>query len=136
MVNYKLEQLKAIEPACKQKLIKAGIENTMALSRASKTRAMRKKLSEQTKIDERRILKWANMVDLLRVNGIGADYVSILVIIGIGSMKNLSTADPEYIVQKMAEVNDKKNIVKRTPLVTVVSKWIEQAKVLPRGLEP
>ncbi|MDO4789915.1 MAG: DUF4332 domain-containing protein [Porphyromonas sp.] len=136
MVNYKLEQIKAIEPACKKKLLRVGIENTLALSRASKTRAMRKKLSEQTKIDERRILKWANMVDLLRINGIGADYVSILVIIGVGSMKNLSTADPEYIVQKMAEVNDKKNFVKRTPLITVVSKWIEQAKVLPRGLEP
>jgi hypothetical protein len=42
---------------------------------------------------------------------------------------------PEHLHAKMLEVNEKKNLVRRLPALSEVTRWIDEAKKLPRKME-
>ena len=83
MANYPIQDVEGIGPANAAKLEAAGVKNTDALLNASKTPADRKALAEKTGIGDKQILKWANMVDLYRVKGIGSEYSELLEAAGV-----------------------------------------------------
>lgn len=135
MANYSVESVEGIGEVYGKKLREQGIKNTDQLLSATRTKAFRKELAEKTGISEDLILKFANHVDLFRVNGIGSQYAEILEAAGVDTVKELATRKPENLVKKMEEVNAVKKLVRRTPCLKVVTKWVESAKTLPRGLE-
>lgn len=135
MANYKIEEIEGIGPIFGQKLREVGIKSTDQLREATKTKAQRKDLSAKTGIDESKILTFANHVDLFRVHGIGAQYSELLEAAGVDTVKELATRKPENLVQKMEEVNAKKELVRRVPPLKSVEKWVAEAKTLPRGLD-
>lgn len=135
MANYSVESVEGIGEVYGKKLREQGIKNTDQLLSATRTKAFRKELSEKTGISEDLILKFANHVDLFRVDGIGSQYAEILEAAGVDTVKELATRKPENLVKKMEEVNAVKKLVRRTPCLKVVTKWVESAKTLPRGLE-
>ncbi|MCI6278687.1 MAG: DUF4332 domain-containing protein [Porphyromonas sp.] len=135
MANYSVESVEGIGEVYGKKLREQGIKNTDQLLSATRTKAFRKELAEKTGISEDLILKFANHVDLFRVDGIGSQYAEILEAAGVDTVKELATRKPENLVKKMEEVNAVKKLVRRTPCLKVVTKWVESAKTLPRGLE-
>lgn len=135
MANYKIEAIEGISSAFGQKLREAGIKTTDELLKATKTKKQRKELASATGINEDKILKWANHVDLFRIQGVGAQYAELLEAAGVDTVKELANRNAENLVQKMEEVNNSKKLVRRIPPLKSVQKWIEAAKALPRGLE-
>jgi len=75
------------------------------------------------------------MADLFRINGIGQEYAQLLEVSGVDTVPELAHRNATNLVAKMEEVNEAKNLTRKTPSVTVVEKWIAQAKELPRVIE-
>lgn len=135
MANYKIEELEGIGAAYGEKLRAVGISSTDKLLEACRTKKQRKEVAEQTGLDEAKILKWANMTDLFRISGVGAEYAELLEAAGVDTVKELAHRKAENLLAKMEEVNEAKKLVRRTPSIKNVEAWIAQAKELPRALE-
>lgn len=135
MANYKIEEIEGIGPVYGKKLRDAGITTTDKLRQATTTKKQRQALAASTTIDEKLILSWANMVDLFRIKGVGAQYSELLEAAGVDTVKELAQRSPENLFAKMNEVNEAKKLVRQTPALKSVQNWVAQAKELPRGLE-
>lgn len=135
MANYNVIEVEGIGPKMAEQLNAVGIKTTDQLLEACKTKAMRKSLSEKSGIAEGHILRFANMVDLFRIDGVGGEYAELLEAAGVDTVKELAQRVPENLTKKMEEVNEQRNLVRRTPPLGSVTKWIAQAKELPRMLE-
>ena len=72
------------------------------------------------------------MVDLYRIKGIGSEYSDLLEEAGVDTVVELANRKVENLVAKMTEVNTKKKLVRQLPGTKLVTKWIAQAKKLPR----
>ena len=135
MANYPVIEVEGIGPVYGKKLNDAGIKNTDQLLNACKTKAMRLKLAADSGIDESHILRFANMVDLFRIHGVGSEYADLLEASGVDTVKELATRNPANLTAKMAEVNNEKKLVRRIPTEKMVGKWVNEAKTLPGALE-
>jgi len=127
---YKIEDIEGIGPAFANKLAKAGITNTDKLLKASATRKGRDETEAATGVDAKRLLKWANMADLMRISGVGEEYSDLLEAAGVDTVKELRTRRADNLAAKMAEVNAAKKLVRQLPSESQVARWVEQAKAL------
>ena len=135
MANYKIEEIEGIGEVLGAKFREAGINSVDKLLEGTKTKKQRKELAETTGISEKLVLKFANMADLFRINGIGQEFSELLEAAGVDTVVELATRKAENLTAKMEEVNAEKNLTRRTPSLKEVVKWIEEAKSLPRMLE-
>jgi predicted flap endonuclease-1-like 5' DNA nuclease len=135
MAKHKIEEVEGIGPAIGEKLRGAGIADTDALLAGAKTPAQRKELAEKTGLSEKQILKFTNMVDLFRISGVGSEYAELLEAAGVDTVPELAQRKAENLAKKMAEVNEAKQLTRRVPSEAEVTKWVEQAKTLPRAIE-
>jgi len=135
MANYKIEEIEGIGEKLGAKLREAGINTTDKMLAGTKTKKQRKDLAESTGISEKLILKFANMADLFRINGIGQEFSELLEVAGVDTVPELATRNAENLTAKMEEVNAEKKLTRRTPSLKEVVKWIEEAKTMPRVLE-
>jgi predicted flap endonuclease-1-like 5' DNA nuclease len=115
-----------------QKLQQAGIRTTGDLLDAGSTPHGRQALTEKTGISGTLILEWVNLADLFRIKGVGEEYSDLLEEAGVDTVPELAQRNPENLHAKLAEVNQKKKLVRRLPTQSQVSDWVEQAKNLPR----
>jgi predicted flap endonuclease-1-like 5' DNA nuclease len=115
-----------------QKLKAAGIGSTDALLAQGATVKGRKTIAEQAGISETLILEWVNHVDLFRIKGVGEEYADLLEEAGVDTVPELAQRKPENLLEKMTVVNAEKNLVRRLPVLSQVTDWVEQAKQLPR----
>ena len=94
----------------------------------------RKDLIKKTKISETLILKWVNMCDLFRINGIAGQYAELLKATGVDTVKELRNRNPENLTIMLIETNAKKKLTRQTPSLRSVADWVEQAKKLPPAI--
>ena len=135
MANYKIEDVEGIGPVLGEKFRSAGVKDTDALLKSALTSSQRKALAEKTGLSEARVLKFANMVDLYRVGGVGSEYAELLEVAGVDTVPELATRNAASLTQAMAAVNQEKKLTRQVPTESEVAKWVEQAKGLPRMLE-
>lgn len=135
MANYQIEEVEGIGPAIGMKLRAAGIGTTDALLEGSKTPAQRSALAEASGLTTKQILKFANMVDLFRISGVGSEYAELLEAAGVDTVPELAQRNAENLAAKLAAVNEEKSLTRRVPAATEVTRWVEQAKTLPRMIE-
>ena len=125
-----IKDVEGIGPKYAEQLKTVGISTTEKLLQAGATRSGRKDLNKQTSISESLILKWVNMCDLFRINGVAGQFSELLEGAGVDTVKELRNRNAENLAAKMAEVNEEKNLCKTSPSSKVVSKWVEEAKSL------
>jgi hypothetical protein len=118
------KQLRALE--------EAGITNSSDLLVAARTDYGRGKLVTTTGIESERLLELVNMVDLMRLSGIGPAQSRLLVEAGVHTVKDLAQRNPLSLATAIAELNDAERLVERTPGVDTVARWIEQAGAMDR----
>ena len=135
MANYKIEELEGVGPVLGEKLRSAGIKDTDSLLESAKTGKQRAELAEKSGLTEKQILKFANMVDLFRISGIGSEYAELLEAAGVDTVPELATRNAENLKAKLDQVNEEKNLTRRSPSASEVANWVEEAKTLPRALE-
>ena len=134
MANYKVEEIEGVGPVMGEKMREAGVNTTDKLLESTQTPKQRKELAEATGVSPKLILRFANMADLFRINGVGQEYAELLEAAGVDTVPELAQRNAENLTAKMEEVNEEKNLVRRTPSLTVVEKWVEEANILPRVL--
>ena len=135
MANYKIEDVEGIGSVLGGKFRSAGVTDTDALLKNALTPGQRKALAEKTCLSETRVLKFANMVDLYRVSGVGSEYAELLEVAGVDTVPELARRNAASLTQAMAAVNQEKKLTRQVPTESEVAKWVEQAKGLPRMLE-
>lgn len=113
---------------------KASIRSAEALLRVGVIPEGRKYLAERTGISSDLILKWVNLVALLRIKGVGEEYCTLLEKAGISTLEELQQCDPENLYHRIIEVNLTKRVVRRLPTLAMVTRWIEQAKGLASAI--
>jgi predicted flap endonuclease-1-like 5' DNA nuclease len=128
----KLADIEGIGPAYAEKLKKAGVASVDDLLQKGATPKGRKEMAEASGIGDALILKWVNHADLFRINGIGGQYSDLLEAAGVDTVVELSRRNASNLLEKMTEVNAQKNLVNRLPVLSMLEKWIEEAKALPR----
>ena len=130
----KLTEIEGIGEAYAQKLQEAGVGTLEQLLEKGAAPTGRKEIAEKAGVSEKLILRWANMADLFRIKGVGEEYADLLEAAGVDSVPELAQRNPENLHNKLAEVNEAKNLVRRVPTVEEVGGWVGQAKQLPRVL--
>lgn len=130
----KLMDVEGIGPVSAKKLKNAGVGSTDSLLSIGGTAAGRKNLAAQSGISEKLILEWVNHVDLFRINGVGEEYADLLEETGVDTVVELAQRKADKLLQKMTEVNARKNLVNKMPALSQVEYWVAQAKKLPRAV--
>ncbi len=130
-MSYPIIEIEGVGAVYAEKLKAAGITTTEGLLERAKSPKLRKELAAATGIDESRVLKWANMADLMRIKGVGEEYSELLEAAGVDTVKELKTRVPANLTKAMAEANAKRKLVRALPTESMVEKWVAQAKDLP-----
>jgi len=128
----KLTDIEGIGEVYAGKLAQVGIDSVETLLEKGATPKGRLEMCSQTGISDSLILRWVNHADLYRIKGIGAEYSDLLEAAGVDTVVELARRNADNLIQKLAEVNDQKKLVRRLPVLSQVEQWIEQAKTLPR----
>ncbi len=131
----KLVDIEGIGEVYAGKMKTAGVASIEALLKKGASPKGRKELAEKSGISEAKILEWVNHADLFRVKGVGSEYSDLLEAAGVDTVPELAQRKAENLFQKMTEVNQAKKLVRRLPVLSQVTDWIEQAKHLPRIIQ-
>jgi predicted flap endonuclease-1-like 5' DNA nuclease len=129
-MTYAISEITGIGPDGADRLRSVGIRTATKLLEAAKSPKERKLLAEKTGIDGKRILSWANLVDRMRIKGVGEDYARLLQAAGVDTVKELKYRNPAKLARAMAEANAKRKLVRVLPSDGAVGRWIDQAKRL------
>jgi len=129
-MSYPIAELEKIAPGVAATLKAIGIRTTGRLLEAAKDPKGRKALSAKTGIDEKCILRWANMADRMRIKGVGEDYAELLEAAGVDTVKELTYRNPGKLAKAMVDANTKRKLVRLLPSERTVVRWIEHAKKL------
>jgi len=130
-MSKSIESIEGVGPKTGDALRSVGIRTVEDLLSRGADKRSRIELASKTKIQESKILRCVNMADLFRINGVASQYAELLESAGVDTVKELKHRNAENLAEKMAEVNDKKKLVRRPPSSIVVQGWISQAKELP-----
>ena len=131
----KLVDIEGVGSTYAKKLEEAGVKSQEDLLQAGATPKGRKDLEAKTGISGKLILGWINRADLARVKGIGEEYADLLELAGVDTVPELAQRSPTNLHQKIQEAAaQNKNVVRRVPSESEVTKWVAQAKELPRAI--
>ncbi len=129
--SYSIANISDIDSEMAATLKAAGIRTTSALLEAACDAKGRARLAAKTGIDEKRILRWANMADRMRIRGVGEEFATLLQAAGVDTVRELKYRNPKKLAEAMRADNDKRKLVRVLPSDKAVVRWIEHAKKLP-----
>ena len=133
--RIKVIDIEGIGPVYSEKLNEHGINYVDELLDAGATRASREELAETTGISHTLILEWTNLADLFRIKGVGEEWSDLLEEAGVDTVVELAQRNPVNLHSALVDINEAKNLVRRTPTLEQVEDWVEQAKDMPRKIE-
>lgn len=91
----------------------------------------RKRLSESTGIDEKKLLHFLHSIDLIRIKGVGTLYSTLFCEAGVCSVNELAEWEAEKLLNHLNEINGHQELVQHLPSKDQLTNFIEQAKVMP-----
>ncbi|MEZ6195529.1 MAG: DUF4332 domain-containing protein [Planctomycetota bacterium] len=127
-MSYGIEEIEGIGPAYGEKLRAAKIKSTADFLKLCCDKSGRKKVATETGLSETLILKWANLADLMRLNGVGPQFSELLEAAGVDTVKELRQRRADNLATKMAEINAEKKLTRRVPDAAAIQGWIDEAK--------
>jgi predicted flap endonuclease-1-like 5' DNA nuclease len=128
----KVEDIEGIGPVHAATLQGAGIRTSEALLERAGPKAGRDALAAETGISGKLLLEWVNACDLMRINGIGAQFSDLLEAAGVDSAAELAQRNPANLAATFLELNAARATTRRAPTEEMVADWIAQAKELPK----
>ncbi|MEZ5175331.1 MAG: DUF4332 domain-containing protein [Acidimicrobiia bacterium] len=125
-----ISAIRAIGQRNATKLRKGRVRTTEALLREASSRKGRAAISARTGIASADLLKWAQQADLMRVNGVGAEYADLLGSAGVDTIKTLRRRNAQNLMVSLTQINGKRHRVQRLPTVEMIQGWIDAANEL------
>jgi predicted flap endonuclease-1-like 5' DNA nuclease len=126
-----ISDLDGLGPDFAIKMKKAGIRTTEKLLEMTKSLKGRQMLAKQTEIDQKQLLCVANLIDRMRIKGVGLEYAELLEAAGVKTVRELRYRNPARLADAMAKANMKHKLVRVLPSEHTVERWIDHAKKLP-----
>jgi predicted flap endonuclease-1-like 5' DNA nuclease len=126
-----LSDLDGLGPGFAIQMKKVGIRTTEKLLETAKSLKGRQMLAEKTDITQGQLLRVANMIDRMRIKGVGQDYAALLEAAGVSTIKELRYRNPARLADAMAKANSERKLVRVLPSEQTVGRWIDHAKNLP-----
>lgn len=68
--------------------------------------------------------------DISMLSGVGPKYRSLLKEAGYTTVNQIASSEPQELLDKLLEANERASITKRPPNLTNIEKWIELARTL------
>jgi predicted flap endonuclease-1-like 5' DNA nuclease len=133
-MGYPITNIRGIGADIAVLLKSKGIRTTVSLLRSAKTPMQRIRIAEKIGTDEKCVLDWVTAADRMRVKGVGWEYAELLRAAGVTTANELKYRNPQKLVEKMKEANDRRNLVRLLPSESMVRRWIESAKKLPPAI--
>lgn len=124
---YPIQSIEGVGASYGSTLATAGIHTTDDLLRQCADRRGRQKVAARTGLDEGRLLRWANLADLMRVKGVGRQYSELLEAAGVDTVKELRTRRADNLAAAMRDVNAARRLAKLAPTASTVERWVERA---------
>jgi predicted flap endonuclease-1-like 5' DNA nuclease len=128
----KIEEIEGIGAAHGAKLSAAGVLTTDHLLERAASASGRSTLADETGHSTKQLLEWVNHVDLMRVDGVGAEYSDLLEAAGVDSVPELAQRNAANLAAALESTNESKQLVRRVPSETVVAGWIAEAKTMDK----
>jgi predicted flap endonuclease-1-like 5' DNA nuclease len=128
---FSISELDGLGPGFAIKMRKAGIRTTEKLLETAKSLKGRQMLAEKTEIDQKQLLCVANLIDRMRIKGVGPEYAELLKAAGVNTIRELRYRNPARLAEAMAQANLERKLVRVLPSQHTVERWIDQAKKLP-----
>lgn len=129
-MSYKITEVEGIGPSYAGKLALANIKTTDDLLEFCCDKKGRSDVATKTGVSEKLLLEWANLADLMRINGIGKQYAELLEAAGVDTVKELRNRNAASLVTKMEAVNAEKKLTRGKATTEMVDQWIAEAKKL------
>jgi len=130
-MTYPITDIRDIGTDAALVLKSEGIRTTVSLLKFAKTPKQRLKIATKTGAPEKCVLDWVTAADRMRVKGVGWDYAELLRAAGVKTVNELKYRNPQKLVDQMQQANTRRKLVHLLPSVTMVERWIENAKKLP-----
>ena len=125
-----IEAIEGIGPKHGAKLRAAKCSSPAALLRDGATKSGRKGICDRTGLSHALVLRCVNMADLFRIKGVATQYAELLEAVGVDTVKELRRRNAANLVAAMEKTNAKKKLVRQTPSLSMVEKWVAHAKEL------
>ena len=134
--SYPIIDVEGIGGKYEKRLKKLGISTTYDFLAGTMTPGDRRQLAKSSGISVKRILEWANLIDLMRISGIGSEYSELLEKVGVDTVPELAQRKTDNLYKAIEKIDiSKTHMVRRKPSHTQVKSWIDEAKTLPGILE-
>jgi hypothetical protein len=130
-MGYPITDIRAIGVEIAMALKSEGIRTTVGLLRKGNTPKQRLKIAERIGASDKLVLDWVTAADRMRVKGVGWEYAELLRAAGVKTVRELKYRNPQKLVDQMTEANNRRKLVRSLPTVSMVQRWIENAKKLP-----
>src|SRR2546430_9424142 len=114
-MSYSISAIDDIEGDEAKALKSMGIRTTERLLEAAKTPKGRKLLAAKTDLDEKRLLRWANIADKLRIKGMGTEYAGLLCEVGVDTVKELQYRNSARLAKAIAYATKTRRLVRFLP---------------------
>ena len=132
----RIEEVEGVGPAYAEKLTAAGVATTDQLLERGAKPSGRQAIADATGISAMLILEWVNHADLWRIDGVGSEYSDLLEAAGVDSAAELAQRNAANLAQTFQDLDAARpNWIRQIPSEATISRWIEQAKTLPRIVE-
>ena len=130
-MGYPITDIRGIGADTAMLLKSEGIRTTVGLLHLAKTPRQRLKIAEKLGTDDKLVLDWVTAADRMRVKGVGWEYAELLRAAGVKTVQELKYRNPQKLVDQMTDANTERKLVRLMPTVSMVGRWIENAKKLP-----
>jgi hypothetical protein len=133
--SLRLKSIHGVAAEHAEKLAAIGIADVKGVLEAGRNKEEREELSRRSGVPLSEILELVKLADLTRIVDIKGVRVRLLYETGVDTVEKVSRCDPEGLREKIVEVNEQRQILKRHPTLVETRYWVTQAKALPKIVE-
>src|SRR3984885_15735682 len=123
-MEYPITDIQGIGADIAAVLKSDGSRTTVGPLRLAKAPKQRLKIATRTGAPEKNVLDWVTAADRMRVKGVGWEYAELLRAAGVKTANELKYRNPQKLVEKMKEANDRRKLVRLLPSESTVRRWI------------
>ncbi len=133
-MSYKIADIEGIGNTYAHILEEIGITHVEDFLASCRTPTDRKNLADRVGVPSAIVLKWANLADMFRIEGVAEEWSELLREVGVHTVMQLAQRNPRKLYSEI-EHHDASRIVRQKPTDEQVEEWVDNARRLPRSLE-
>ena len=133
--SLRLKDIQGVAAEQIEKLAAIGVADVEGLLETGRTNEEREELSRRSGVPLDDIVGLVKLADLTRIVDIKGLRVRLLYEARVDTVEKVSRYDAEGLRERLIEVNEERQILKRHPTLVETRYWVSQAKTLRKAVE-